>query len=608
MEGEKPTTSTHTTTNTQTSFAPNYGSNNDYAQKKVTTTTTTYTTNTNTNTNTQFSNNIKTTPLTNIPPSSPPSPPKTITTTTTTNTNTNTNTNNANVPVNPPTSYQQNNKYLPPNRGPITNTFNRQDISIEKEQPYKTITTTTTTNTPTNTNTGNKYEYSVDKNTYQNQNQKTNTNTDRGTGQKITPGGGVQKVTTTTYEQTPGIYNGQKVTTQKETNIYGQIPGYPIGQKVVEKVTTTTTTNENVPSYPTGQRIVEKVTTTTNTNRNEGYKPSAPTVGQRFTNEFDKNRQTEKNVVTNTITNYQTPRPSYPSTEINNERLCSCNADRTHSTQQQQTTTIGTQQSSTSSFGKPTSDSKLYNQQQFTTQKTTESGGQTFFGGITNSMSLLQQLPVFPQAPGYAASYAPDKIPKGAIIAFMPVIILPQSAYEQCENNALHTADRYQQNVDSFPLGVQPAPIPFSFSQITGGARKDQCMCPCSCTQNIPDRLHKKRDTNASEGLNVTVAVGNENGTVEVKAVEPLETNEQTEIKSTENKALDTTAASTENVENVETTKILTPSVVETAEPVALVGEATAATATINEDVKVEGEGEKIEDPSATVVVEEKKD
>uniref|UniRef100_A0A034VET6 Uncharacterized protein n=1 Tax=Bactrocera dorsalis TaxID=27457 RepID=A0A034VET6_BACDO len=442
------------------------------------------------------------------------------------------------------------------------------DTSIEKEQPYKTITTTTT-----------------------------NTNTDRQTGQKITQGGVGQKVTTTTYEQTPGIYNGQKVTTQKETNIYGQIPGYPIGQKVVEKVTTTTTTNQNVPSYPTGQRVVEKVTTTTNTNRNEGYKPSQPTGGQRF----EQNRQTEKNVVTNTITNYQTPRPSYPPTEINNERVCSCNADRN-----QQTTTIGTQQSTTSSFGKPTSDSKLYNQQQFTTQTTTASGGQAFFGGITNSMSLLQQLPVFPQAPGYAASYAPDKIPKGAIVAFMPVIILPQSAYEQCDDNALHTADRYQQNVDSFPLGVQPAPIPFSFSQITGGARKDQCMCPCSCTQNIPDRLHKKRDTNASDGLNATVAIDNEKETAEVKAVEALETDEQAETKVTENKVLDTTPASTENVE---TTKPLTAAVVETAEPAALVGEATATTTvTTNEDVKVAPESEKIAEPSATVVVEEKKD
>uniref|UniRef100_A0A0A1X3S5 Uncharacterized protein n=1 Tax=Zeugodacus cucurbitae TaxID=28588 RepID=A0A0A1X3S5_ZEUCU len=460
------------------------------------------------------------------------------------------------------------------------------DISIEKEKPYKTITTTTTTNT----NTGNKYEHSVDKNTYPNQIQKTNINTDRETGQKITLVGGGQKVTTSTFEQTPGVYTGQKVTTQKETNVYGQIPGYPVGQKVVEKVTTTTATKQNVPSYPTGQRVVEKVTTTTtNTNRNDGYKPSPPTSGQ-------------KNVVTNTITNYQTPRPAYPTTEINNERLCSCNADRTHSTQQQQTT-IGTQQSTTSSFGKPTSDSKLYNQQQFTTQTTTASGGQTIFGGITNSMSLLQQLPVFPQAPGYAASYAPDKIPKGAVIAFMPVIILPQSAYEQCDNIA---NDRYQQNVDSFPLGVQPAPIPFSFSQITGGARKDQCMCPCSCTQNIPDRLHKKRETNASEGLNATVAVDNEQVTVEeVKAIEATETNEQAETKVTDNKIVDTTAASTENVETAQQS---TSAVVETAEPVALVGEATAATVTINEDVKVETESEKIEDPTASVVVEEKKD
>jgi len=115
-------------------------------------------------------------------------------------------------------------------------------------------------------------------------------------------------------------------------------------------------------------------------------------------------------------------------------------------------------------------------------------------------MALLQQYPVFPQAPGYPASYSPDKIPKGAVIAFMPVVILPPEAYNNCDENTKHSSTN--KNIDQFPLGVQPSPISFDFNHntlFTGNARKDQCMCPCSCTQNIPEKLHKKRDINADD-------------------------------------------------------------------------------------------------------------
>jgi len=115
-----------------------------------------------------------------------------------------------------------------------------------------------------------------------------------------------------------------------------------------------------------------------------------------------------------------------------------------------------------------------------------------------NSMSFLQQLPVIPQIPGQPAFYAPDKIPKGAVIAFMPVVILPEAAHLNCnDEQAKLQNQRYQANVDPFPLGVQPAAIPQGFSLnsiFSTETRKDQCMCPCSCTQNLPDRLQKKRD------------------------------------------------------------------------------------------------------------------
>jgi len=107
----------------------------------------------------------------------------------------------------------------------------------------------------------------------------------------------------------------------------------------------------------------------------------------------------------------------------------------------------------------------------------------------------LTQLPVIPQAPGQPAFYPPDKIPKGAVIALMPVVILPQEYYSNCEENSINQLT----NIDSFPLGVQPG-VSFSLhSVLTGSAPKDQCMCPCSCTQNLPNRLHKKREATDAE-------------------------------------------------------------------------------------------------------------
>jgi len=107
----------------------------------------------------------------------------------------------------------------------------------------------------------------------------------------------------------------------------------------------------------------------------------------------------------------------------------------------------------------------------------------------------LTQLPVIPQAPGQPAFYPPDKIPKGAIIALMPVVILPQEYYSNCDENSINQ----HSNIDPFPLGVQPGSSFSLHSVLTGSAPKDQCMCPCSCTQNLPGRLHKKREASDAE-------------------------------------------------------------------------------------------------------------
>ncbi|EDV96445.1 GH16249 [Drosophila grimshawi] len=149
----------------------------------------------------------------------------------------------------------------------------------------------------------------------------------------------------------------------------------------------------------------------------------------------------------------------------------------------------------------------------------------------------LTQLPVVPQAPGHPAFYPPDKIPKGAMIAFMPVVILPQEYYANCDDNNLHTANKYQK-IDPFPLGVQPAAIPNSFSVhsiFSGAGPKDQCMCPCSCTQNL-DKYHKKRETNAEDAVAVKASVetpaAKPDTPAEVKAAAPVaEAATPTEVK-----------------------------------------------------------------------------
>lgn len=124
----------------------------------------------------------------------------------------------------------------------------------------------------------------------------------------------------------------------------------------------------------------------------------------------------------------------------------------------------------------------------------------------------LTQLPVIPQAPGQPAFYPPDKIPKGAVIALMPVVILPQEYYSSCEENSVYQ----HSNIDPFPLGVQPASFSLH-SVLTGSAPKDQCMCPCSCTQNLPGRLHKKRETSDADAPVVAKAEPE----IEIKA-EPI--------------------------------------------------------------------------------------
>lgn len=152
------------------------------------------------------------------------------------------------------------------------------------------------------------------------------------------------------------------------------------------------------------------------------------------------------------------------------------------------------------------------------------------------SAMSLNQLPVVPQAPGQPAFYPPDKIPKGAVIAFMPVVILPQEYYANCEENSLHTTANKYQNLDPFPLGVQPAAIPNSFSVhsiFSGAAPRDQCMCPCSCTQNL-SKSYKKRETNPEDATAEVKAavepVAEAANTAEVKVEAPVEAPVKVEV------------------------------------------------------------------------------
>lgn len=88
-----------------------------------------------------------------------------------------------------------------------------------------------------------------------------------------------------------------------------------------------------------------------------------------------------------------------------------------------------------------------------------------------NSKELLQQIPVVPQVSGRPKSYPLDKVPKGATIAFMPVIILPEAG----------TCD-------------QPSALG-NFNSLFSGVgalskSKDQCTCPCPCSQKLKRAAH----------------------------------------------------------------------------------------------------------------------
>lgn len=157
----------------------------------------------------------------------------------------------------------------------------------------------------------------------------------------------------------------------------------------------------------------------------------------------------------------------------------------------------------------------------------------------------LNQIPVVPQAPGLPAFYPPDKLPKGAVIAFMPVVILPQEYYTNCEENSLHSTGSKYKTLDPFPLGVQPAPISNAFSVhsiFSGQAPRDQCMCPCSCTQNLPNnKSYKKRETNAEDATQLK----KEAIEIVAEASAPEEVKVESQVKPVEIKEATVAEAST---------------------------------------------------------------
>lgn len=240
------------------------------------------------------------------------------------------------------------------------------------------------------------------------------------------------------------------------------------------------------------------------------------------------------------------------------DQSCVCNADKTHSSRNTLTST------NTHSYPNPAS---VDFNKQFS-----GFNGQANFGSIINAMSLTQ-LPVIPQAPGQPAFYPPDKIPKGAVIALMPVVILPQEYYSSCEENSVYQ----HSNIDPFPLGVQPASFSLH-SVLTGSAPKDQCMCPCSCTQNLPGKLHKKREASEAEAP-VAEPVASEK--VEVKVEPVAATSDEAKVK------VEPVAAASEEVKaQVEPKPTASEEVKVQVEPVAAPSEEVKA--------KVEPEQDKI--------------
>lgn len=335
-------------------------------------------------------------------------------------------------------------------------------IRIENENPFKTVKTKTTTTTATKTTTTN-----------------TNTNNYNSNTQTTYTKPLVVEKTTITYKpQSQPPPTTQYVKPAQPLVIENQ-------KKTVETIKTVVTPQITQPTQrpiqqrqpePQRKQITETKTTTTtgNTYTKPAVVPAViPTTQRPYV----------------TSNNFPTPAP-----QVAIDDSCPCRAG---SNQQQSSFTKTSTTTTTSSSAGRTPLLNNPQNQQFTTSSGYQ--GQANFGSIMNSMSLLQQLPVVPQVPGHPAFYAPDQLPKGAVIAFMPVVILPEAAYANCDDAGVH-GEAYQGNIDPFPLGVQPAAIPAGFSLnslFTGAQRKDQCMCPCSCTQKLPSGYQQKKKRDA---------------------------------------------------------------------------------------------------------------
>lgn len=517
---------THTTNYNKPTFASNYEQNNLNAHKKVTTTTTTTTiTNTNTNINSNHKNSYNTininnkNPLTYVPPFIPNSK-TTHTTTTTTTTNVN--------PVNPVKS------------NILTNTKQQKDTSIEKNSEYKSVTSTKTT--------GTNYNFDIVKTHNTNTNINTNTNTYR----PDKPQSLVVEKVKISNAYLPAI-NDKNINTHK-TETYTQTYSQP---QVQQKTNTQTYKTDSKTFSYTAPKVVEKVsinTYNTHTNTNINYNTPQQQLADKVTHTIPTVVQIDKQITTNinthsrpqiekVITTYKpntygkitTNTNTYDS--ITSQKYQDISHTKTqqqqqlqqdHKTIQHQTNKFNT--NTYNSINNPTISSHIPAQQKSTKTETstencscgaakkhhTSSTFSTFNNqyktqytttvdqaNILNATSQLKELPVYAPAPGYQATYAPDKIPKGAVVVFMPVIILPEEAYANCDENQKLT---YQQNA----LGVQPTPIRSSFNSIfgLGGDQNKQCMCPCSCTQNLPESFHKKRET---EGANLNSEFKSEN-------------------------------------------------------------------------------------------------
>ncbi|XP_037901267.1 uncharacterized serine-rich protein C215.13-like [Glossina fuscipes] len=358
-----------------------------------------------------------------------------------------------------------------------------QDIVIKQDKPSKTYTTTT------NQNFGSKQGLNIEKTIV------TTTNT-----QYSKPRTAIDKVVTTNTKTT--TYS-RPIAIEKVT--FTNISSPSQGQKL-SKISTTTTytkpeTKEKISttSYSKPQTAEKLITNNVssyvspkgfeNTVNNERGKVKI--VSTDYQNKRPEQKVTT--VTTGKTTSYQqqtaSPRPTsspFQAQKANN--YCSCPADTIQSTKSSSSSTTYT---APSSKGFATSPQSLPNLVSHFQQEFITSSG---FSGHVNFPALSQQIPVVPQVPGHPAFYPPDKIPNGATVAFLPIIILPEVAYGKCNDNANKSTSEHIHTV-----GVQPAPIPINFSLnsiFSNGSNKSQCMCPCSCTQNIPEHQPKKRETN----------------------------------------------------------------------------------------------------------------